>query len=787
MNFYREEVPFPAKMLISFSKLFEKLEEMARDKDKNIADYASGLLELVEPYPELREGFSDLRLIKKYKKPIDKLSRVLFPEILLTNEIKALTPPFFFKPIYTSTRFTKIIKASGEEFSLLPKDISADEFYLYCCYFILGSYFKFPVHAGGALNVEFLNKDQGIVRTYKMGINADMVEFIPTEKAVDITREDFEELVDNRGDMEIWKKKFPPDSWIMKGICIVNLMDTTVDQSYASITSNLLIKSPDTFQNIRNGLRNLFNNPNLEIGVLTMDKDHVSTVNKNDMDSILLGRQGRLCCSDNMCDYSYDQLLDRKEPLVIPDIDRFHKKSQSPLSEILASINFKSYIIAPLIFEDELQGFLELASEKPYELNSISLGRLDEILPVLAMAHKRFKTEEQNYIEAIIQQECTTVHPSVKWRFEEEARKFMTQQESGDNPMFKDIVFNSLFPLYGQVDIKGSSTTRNEAVKKDLLKQIKGVKKVLKYAFEQTKMHVYEELIYRVDTYREEIKRGMSAGSEHKILGFLRSEIYPVFDHMKKTDKSLEKMVKKYDEMLDPDLETVYEERKDYDYSVNMINQKLASCLDEGQPEAQEIFPHYFERYKTDGVEFNMYIGQSISREKEFNLIYLQNLRLWQLLQVCKMEYRFKELQNELPVSLEVTSLILVYSTPLSVHFRMDEKRFDVEGAYNARYEIIKKRIDKAYIKGTRDRITQPGHIAIIYSQEQDAREYHRYLDFLIAKGYIKKGYEDVELEDLQGISGLRALRAKISYGDKKKQDISVNKLLETIRQGSEN
>ncbi len=29
----------------------------------------------------------------------------------------------------------------------------------------------------------------------------------------------------------------------------------------------------------------------------------------------------------------------------------------------------------------------------------------------------------------------------------------------------------------------------------------------------------------------------------------------------------------------------------------------------------------------------------------------------------------------------------------------MDEKRFDVDGAYNARYEIVKKRIDKAYVK----------------------------------------------------------------------------------------
>ncbi|TAK35947.1 MAG: hypothetical protein EPO28_13950 [Saprospiraceae bacterium] len=40
----------------------------------------------------------------------------------------------------------------------------------------------------------------------------------------------------------------------------------------------------------------------------------------------------------------------------------------------------------------------------------------------------------------------------------------------------------------------------------------------------------------------------------------------------------------------------------------------------------------------------------------------------------------------------------------------MDEKRLDVEGSYNVRYEIIKKRIDKALLKGTQERLTQsPG------------------------------------------------------------------------------
>jgi hypothetical protein len=55
--------------------------------------------------------------------------------------------------------------------------------------------------------------------------------------------------------------------------------------------------------------------------------------------------------------------------------------------------------------------------------------------------------------------------------------------------------------------------------------------------------------------------------------------------------------------------------------------------------------------------------------------------------------------RDEMGQQLRVASLILVHGNPLAIKFRMDEKQFDVDGAYNIRYEIIKKRIDKAFIK----------------------------------------------------------------------------------------
>lgn len=190
----------------------------------------------------------------------------------------------------------------------------------------------------------------------------------------------------------------------------------------------------------------------------------------------------------------------------------------------------------------------------------------------------------------------------------------------------------------------------------------------------------------------------------------------------------------------------------------------MAAVLDEKQLEAQSFFPHYYERFKTDGVEHNLYIGASISPKHAFNPLYLNNLRLWQLQAMCEMENEYYKLKPSLPYELDVTSLILVFSSPISIRFRMDEKRFDVDGTYNARYEVVKKRIDKSNIKGTRERITQKGKITIVYTQKKEEAEYRRYIQFLQHQNMLGNVIESFDVEDLQGVTGLKALRVEVTY-----------------------
>src|SRR5690606_4609053 len=102
--------------------------------------------------------------------------------------------------------------------------------------------------------------------------------------------------------------------------------------------------------------------------------------------------------------------------------------------------------------------------------------------------------------------------------------------------------------------------------------------------------------------------------------------------------------------------------------------------------EIQAIFPRYFETIRTDGIEYDGYIGQSITPTITFKIEMLHQIRKKQILSMVRIIQKTKELSSELPIALRTTQLLCVHPDKISISFREDEKRFDVEGGYNIRY-----------------------------------------------------------------------------------------------------
>ncbi|WP_178990654.1 GAF domain-containing protein [Winogradskyella schleiferi] len=787
-----EHIETPFEIKISFNKILNQYENLIAADNDFIAANARRVLKIAEENPILRDGFSDFSLLKTYEKEIEGLLQDAFSPLLTKNEIKTATIPFHNFTFNRSERFKNILKTAGDDFELQILNMPADEKYIFVCAVILNFCYGYNINFKRPFFYEIPDAN-GVMRYYKMLYNADFIEIIPKENAPKITKSDFDELLDNFENIELWKEKFPPNSYVFKGFVISNLFDITDDQSISNIKTSLIgddkRKSKSFMENFHEIFRSLLGLKDIHVGFSTYNKDEDSfeRVYGSGMRSFLLNDLETSHCSDTLCNWSYNRLLNEKKYFSISDVKKQfeHPDRNAPHIKILNQQGIQSAIFAPIANDEGLMGILEIVSEKPKVLNSINANKLADVMPFIVSAVERSKKEEENLIEAIIQKECTSIHKSVHWKFVQEARHYIKEQlENNETPTFKKIAFDDVYPLFGQLDVKGSSDARNLATQKDLQLQLGYAEKILNKTLDEKSLPIYEQIKFQISEYSSALKDHFKVDSEHAITVFLTKEVLPVFQLIADTQPLVKKEIEDYISKLDKELGVVYFYRRHYDETVKLINNNMSSLLDEKQLEAQKMYPHFFERFKTDGVEHNMYIGESITKDDSFNVIYLYNLRLWQLQVMCEMENEYYQNRHDYPVSLDVASMILVFNQPLSIRFRMDEKRFDVDGTYNARYEVVKKRVDKAYIKGTEERITQKGKLTIVYSQKEDEEEYERYIKFLQSKKVLDNDLEYLELEDLQAITGLKALRISILYHNDKddKTFYTYNDLMETIK-----
>jgi hypothetical protein len=70
-------------------------------------------------------------------------------------------------------------------------------------------------------------------------------------------------------------------------------------------------------------------------------------------------------------------------------------------------------------------------------------------------------------------------------------------------------------------------------------------------------------------------------------------------------------------------------------------------------------------------------------------------------------------------------------------------------------------------IRGTTERLTQPGKVALVYSHPSEAVEWRDYIEDLQTRKYLTRDVEDLELDELQGAQGLRALRVTVDLANR--------------------
>lgn len=766
---------FPFESQLSLQLLIRFWEEQAADVSVR-GETARALLARVRQVPELTGPIDDITLLDVHAPLVDALMSAVFPAAFLERAYMGALIPFTLRSVYGTAAFENIMGADGVLYGSLNLELSAlKDFRLLNAYALALERLygiEFPVDYPLILTKP--EPGSGLERHFKIqfdGRFVDVQRLLPIPPLSDDMRK---RLGAQALDLDGLAALIPPGSVRFSGFTVVKAADVTDQEVLSSIKRDLIDKesivSNARFEKLQAKLRTLFRRPELHLSLAAFEGERILLLNSGHQ-----LQQGQGCifagsAHGKITDYVgsvYERATRRREPIFVEDVAALTTRSAK--EEAILRKGMRSLVVAPLHYQGELIGMLSLTSPNPGDINSLLGPRLREVLPLFSMAVRRSVADLHSRVESFIKEQFTAIHPVVEWRFRKAVLESMEhgREDHETGAEMDPIVFRDVYPLYAVSDIRGSSTHRAWAIQADLLTQLGLARDVLRAAHDARALPILDQLTHRIDGHVAEIEVTLRSGDELGVMNFLKADVEPLFDHLQTFGDAVRERIDAYRAKVDPGIGLVYARRREFDESITLINEAVSSYIDLEEQAAQGMFSHYFEKQKTDGVDYTVYLGGALREDGSFDPLYLKNMRLWQMMVACGVALRVERLKDRLPVRLDITNLILIQHAPLSIRFRFDEKRFDVDGAYNVRYEIIKKRIDKAIIRGTTERLTQPGKIALVYSHASEAAEWREYIEYLQRLGYLTSETEELELDELQGAQGLRALRVTVDLANR--------------------
>jgi len=759
---------------LSFRLLVSLLKKNIAEGNPGMKKLYGKVVDFFEQHPELIETITDLSILDKYTEHIEELLSAVFPPTT-ANYMYGVCIPFTYESVYTSPLFKTLLidpettkmKVPGEQ---IAESLNRER-NNFACGLILKKYLGYNNPENTRSVYPFKDPTTGLTRFMELRLDGRFIDVKPLEDMPELPKTLIDKQTNRLLTIEELLAMVPIEKFVFEGITPVRVNDVTETAVITEIKNKLLNSNPfsdqEEFSILETYIQSLIGIKDLSIGITPFFKikNHYIYSDHHNSNSLLFKNLFTPSEKDEISDYCKLLFKENSQPVLYDVLDEKARNEVQCLEHFYRA-GSRSLILCPLKIKKDMIGLLEIFSPHEGQLNANHINKIEAAIPLFTLGLEKTLEQLNNQVDGIIKKKFTAVQPSVEWRFTEAALNYIVQKQIRDDAGIERIAFPEVFPLFGSIDVRNSSTARSQAVQLDTLEQLELARDVVHKAQAELVFPLLQEIEFKIEKFIAAASDVLQSDEEMSVQDFLQGQLASVFNHLKSTSADMKQEVEYYFSRLDPRLGILYHHRKEYEESISRINETIARFIDKEQSAAQKVYPHYYERYVTDGLEFNIFIGQSITPRKKFDEIYLRNLKMWQLSTLAKAARLTYKLEKELSQHLRTTQLILSYNQPLSISFRTEEGKFDVDGAYNTRYEIVKKRIDKVRIKATNERLTQPGKIAIVYSQAKDAEEYTEYIEFLQNKKLINPGIERHDLEELQGVIGLKALRIDICFED---------------------
>lgn len=633
--------------------------------------------------------------------------------------------------------------------------------------FILRKLYEISYNPYNDVVYSYQDEKSGLNKYFEIDIDTQFIEV--NYKRGNLPQLDFSMFHGNHFDeeknIETLARVLPLENFSFKGFSIIRVTNITEKHVLNQIKDNILDLEPNwaLSEKIPAYLKTLLGKNGLEIKLLPIQKlnGHLTL---NDFDSLAYFLNVERI-PENFDEKQYREAFKEyvNDPgiLFYPDMTKI-QKNEPQLISFLRQSYFQSFASIPMFFGERLVGLLMLFSEVKNVLSERSLAALNPVAPLLERLFKSINEEFYSTIDNLIKDNFTALQPAVQWRFNQAAWDYIKRKEVDDKAEIEAIYFEEVYPLYGDIDVKDSMLKRNTALQKDTRQQLQSLLDILNKADSSMEIQRLQQVIDITEEWDEIIGKSINSEEEYHLQAFLKNKVEPILKQLQQSgQKDVRRQVETYFKASKSDGK-FHLNRRNLEKALQQLNKTIRISLDKMNTEIQAIYPSYFEKFRTDGVEYDICIGQSIAPQKEFSPAILKRIKCLQLKNMVEITRLTHQLELELSQHLQTTQLIFIHAYTIDISFRSDELRFDVEGDSNIRYEMTKKRIEKVHIKNTEERLTQPGKIAIVYFKKEDIEDILTFIPEMQKEGSIDNNIEYVNLEDIKSLGDLKAVRLTV-------------------------
>jgi len=751
---------------------------------KNFYKY---ILEQFARHPEWREQVNSTGL-QNYELLFELVYASLFAPLNDDNTVLwGLGLPMYPTTFYNTDSLHALLKdgkLNGKPVTLIkPEDDKVRQISLGMAYsLILQRIYKTPITQRNQMIQPYRDEESGLTKYLEVNIDLRFVTVKVKDDRPDLKMEipssgNFEDCT-----IETLQKSIPLDAFYFEGFSVITAKDATENYVMGKIRSTIADQNPEelyaTFSETFKLFQSLIGTEKVEFGAIPFLEvnDRIVSPYANHPFSVFMKTANELMIPENdMLNFLEDY---RNNPRLL-----FYEEhgEKSFITAIIHKLGIKVLALLPVFHNDTFVGILEAHTTHAGVFSRRLLAELDHALPLLAQLLHRAIHELYMAMDKIIKEEFTTLQSSVEWKFKEVVWNYMKEcsVKGDDRDKIGQVLFDHVYPLYGAIDIRNSTVERSRALKADLQVHFTLLTDLLAKLKDYLPAEWLEEKLALSKKYIASFPALLTTNDEITIRHFLEEDVRFFLNEFHREQPAWRPVLARYFQATDEKSGIAFQNRRRLENSMQLINACVQQDLNGFQKELQKIYPNYFESFRTDGIEYDVYLGQSVAPDVMFNRTFLQEYRMLQLAFMANVVRLTNSLKGQLKIPLQTTQLIFVHESTIDINFRKEEKRFDVEGSYNIRYQILKKRIDKALVKGTAERLTQPGKIAIVYTSDASADEYAHYLSKLQAEKVLEGDVEYLDIEELQGVSGLKALRVTVLVEDENRSNVmnqAVNK-----------